>query len=229
MGDKTQVGTPPKAFCVTGRVALTFAACALLARPALAFTYPLSSEQVREAYFLGRDVEKRQSFFSKYIHILTTPDSGPDVHLIEFRTPYEQVALRSQEHWSHYDSLEAQKDYADHPEQVVVRVYICSTLTFSFAQPSPSAPPGEAALWRPEDYVREFKFRVSQAVPIEPKKLTVRRALRSCPGADSSDFAAMEAFLEFYADQFTSGVATVEVIATDTRVFRTTFDLDDLK
>jgi hypothetical protein len=42
----------------------------LLLQEAAAFEYPLSSEQVREAYFLGRDVNNRGKFFSRYIHLL---------------------------------------------------------------------------------------------------------------------------------------------------------------
>jgi hypothetical protein len=211
------------------KIALPLILCALLVPDARAFEYPLSPEQVREGYFLGRNPEKRQIFFSKYIHILTTPRGGPDVHLIEFRTPYEQVALRSQEHWANYTSLDAEKDYADQPDQVVVRVYICATQTFSFEQPPPNDAHGRATPWRDEDYLQGFEFRVSQALPIKPKNLIVRRALMGCPGFEPWDFAAMEAFLQFDADQFASSPVKIQVIAPGGQVFATTFDPDQLQ
>jgi hypothetical protein len=59
--------------------------CALLvaAGAALAFTHRLSSEEVREAYFLGQNVEDRQKFFDHYIQLLKVHETGMDVHLIE--------------------------------------------------------------------------------------------------------------------------------------------------
>ena len=85
---------------------------------------------MREAYFVGRDVDNRQAFFDQYVHFPKGAERGPDVHLIEFRTPYEQVARRSQERWANYDVLDAEEEYAHHPNEVTVRVLLCGTMTF---------------------------------------------------------------------------------------------------
>jgi hypothetical protein len=193
----------------------------LLAQATVALTHPLSSEQVREAYFLGRDPERRGNFFSKYIHFPTQSGTGPDIHLIEFRTPYEQVALRSQEHWANYNALDAENDYATHPDQILVRVFICATQTFSFPAPPPGASAEKA---QPEDYLHGFQFRVSQALPVKPEKLTVRRALLGC-----ADFDGFEAFLQFKAEQLEPGRAEISVTTPDGRTVETEFDLDKLK
>jgi hypothetical protein len=206
------------------RSACAFVACALIAQIASALTYPLSPEQVREAYSLGRDPEKRQAFFSKYIHFPAQPERGPDIHLIEFRTPYEQVALRSQEHWANYDGLDAEKDYAAQPDQVVVRVFVCATQTFSFPEP-----PTDAATAK--DHLRGFQFHVAQDAPINPEKLTVRNALLGCSGAasDAGGFEAFEAFLYFNAGQFRPGSTKISVTRPDGQSASTEFDLDGLE
>lgn len=196
-------------------VAFAMAACAFSCGTALAFTHWLSSEQVREAYFLGRDPERRQAFFDKYIHYPKQPDSGPDVHLIEFRTPFELVARRSQEHWTYYDVLDAEQEYAAHPDEVIVRVLICGTFTFGFAQP-----PQDPAHAR--DYLRGFDFRVSQASPIEYKRLTLL-------DAGCANFEGVEVLLHFDADQFAPGNVNIEAVAPGGQAYSTKFDLDQLK
>lgn len=197
--------------------------CAVLlaAGAALAFTHQLSSEEVREAYFLGRNVDDRKKFFDQYIHLLRVHETGMDVHLIEFRTPYELVALRSQEHWANYDALDADQDYAKHPDQVVVRVLICDTPMFPFPQP-PFLAPGEPAPRSPDDFFRDFKFRVSQAAPIEPEK-RMGNSPMACFGAGA------EALLYFRADQFATGDVKIEVTEPYGNTYETTFDLDQLK
>jgi len=197
--------------------------CALLlaAGAALAFTHRLSSEEVRAAFFLGQNVDDRKEFFDQYIHLLKVHDTGMDVHVIEFRTPYELVALRAQEHWANYNALDADDDYAKHPDQVVIRVLICDTPMFPFPQ-KPFLAPGKPAPRNPDDFFRDFKFRVSQAAPIEPEKRTGSSAM-ACFGA------AVEALLYFKADQFAAGDVKIEVTEPYGNTYQTTFDLDQLK
>jgi hypothetical protein len=165
------------------KIALPLILCAILVPDARAFYYPLSSEQVREAYLLGHNTDDRAVFFAKYLHTLPLPDKGPDVQCIEFGTPYELVALRSQEDWANYDGLDAEQDYAAHPSEVLIRVLIWGTPTFHFAGPPPSTKPKQAQSWRQEDYLRGFEFRVSQERAIKLIELTdwtrPRRVLRT--------------------------------------------------
>jgi hypothetical protein len=193
----------------------------LAAGVALAFTHRLSSEEVREAYFLGQNVEDRQKFFDQYIHLLKVRETGMDVHLIEFRTPYELVALRAQEHWANYNALDADEDYAKHPDQVVIRVLICDTPMFPFPQP-PFLDAGKPALRSPDDFFRGFRFRVSQAAPIEPEKRTGSWAM-ACFNSGA------EALLYFKVSQFAAGDVKIEVTEPYGNTYETTFDLDQLK
>jgi hypothetical protein len=194
-------------------------ACAVVAGPVQAFTHRLSSEQVRDAYFLGRDPEKRGSFFDAYIHYLKPPDDiGPDVHLIEFQTPFERVARLSQEHWTNYNVLDAEQEYASLPDEVIVRILLCGTFTFGFDQPPRNPPPGKT--W--EDFLRGFDFRVSQVSQIRYRKLKVL-------GAGCASFDGVEALLHFDADQFAPGELKIDVAVPRGRTYSTTFDLDQLR
>lgn len=199
---------------------VAFVGCLLLAGTVRAqgFQRSLSSEQVDQAYSIGRDADRRQSFFDQYAHAVAPQPTGPDVHLIEFGSPYEQIARRAQEHWANYDHLDAEGEYAANPDQVVVRVLICGSQTFSFPQPQLSSP--EAASWQDKDYLQGFVFRVSQAQAIQPEKFSARRTKSGC-----QKFDAVEAFLYFSTRQFERGSTQVEVIAPGGQTFATGFDL----
>ena len=184
------------------KIALLLILCIFLAADARAFHHPLSSGQVDEAYLLGQNPDKRQAFFDRYVHYLKPPDVGPDVHLIEFRTPYELVARLSQERWANYHMLDAEQEYASHPEEVIVRILLCGTFDFGFGQPPQNPPPGKT--W--EDFLHGFDFRVSQASPISYRKLTVLSA--GCANFDGAD-----ALLHFDADQFAPGNVKIMVVA----------------
>src|SRR6266481_8086175 len=132
--------------------ALGLSLCFLASQNAVAFDYPLQEEQVREAYFLGRttDGEKLTDFYKQYVRYFPFPARGPYysyVESVEFRTPYEQVVLRSRQNLNQYSSLEAEKDYRAHPNLIVVRVLISYMINYvGPIQPTSS-----------------FKVRVSQA------------------------------------------------------------------
>ena len=81
-----------------GRVVLlgTFASFALIALPALAYQYPLSSVEIRDAFFLGiRNDDLTAALFAKYTRTLPAPETGPYVAEIDLDTPYLQVAQRA--------------------------------------------------------------------------------------------------------------------------------------
>lgn len=198
--------------------------CAVLlpAGAALAFTHRLSSEEVREAFFLGQNADNRKKFFDQYIHLLKVHETGMDIHLIEFRTPYELVALRAQEHWANYNALDADDDYEKHPDQVVIRVLICDTPMFPFPR-RPYLAPGKPAPRNPDDFFREFKFRVSQTAPIEPERRAGSAPLWACSNS------GVEALLYFKADQFAADDVKIEVTEPYGNTYETTFDLDQLK
>jgi hypothetical protein len=192
--------------------------CFLAPQNVLAFTYPLQGEYVREAYFLGRttDGKKFKDFYEQYVRYFPFPSRGPYfsyVESVEYRTPYEQVVLRSRQNLSQYSSLEAEKDYQAQPNPVVVRVLISYKLGYVGTLPPPSS----------------FKVHVSQvdAGTIEPKKLTTETI---CSVLWNSDCGAprFAILLSFDAEEFASGTAKIKIVTPDGQTIKTEFDLDNL-
>src|ERR1700691_4747124 len=71
---------------------LTFVIVLLIALRALAYQYPLSSSDIRNAYLLGYAKDQNTtSFFAQYVTQLPMPETGPHVATIALKTPYAQV------------------------------------------------------------------------------------------------------------------------------------------
>jgi len=186
----------------------------LASQNAVAFNYPLQEEQVREAYFLGRttDGEKLKDFYKQYVHYFSFPARGPFysyVESVEFRTPYERVVLRSREKLNQYSAIEADEDYRAQSNVIVVRAMISYKLGYAGPIPPNSS----------------FKVRVSQADPIEPKKLTTESICSAWQDCGVTVFAVV---LWFDAEQFAPGAAKVKITTPDGQILKTEFDLDKL-
>ncbi|MDE3109805.1 MAG: hypothetical protein KGL02_07680 [Acidobacteriota bacterium] len=196
-------------------------ACALIAPSAPAFSGQLTPEQVRAAYSIGRDQNHRAAFFAVYVHLPHPLQTGPDVHLIEFRTPYEQVALRARENqWSNYLASDAEKDYESRPREVIVRFLIFETPTFDF--PATEAHPD----------VGGFQFRISQGKrDIEFSKVTVDDAVPVGAGSlGSGGRGGLDIQLHFATSQFDPELpVTIEAIAPTGQTFSATFNVAALK
>lgn len=204
-----------------GMIAL--AACAFVAPRALAFHKHLTPEQVREAYITGRDQNHRQAFFTAYAHAPQQPNTGPNVQSIEFRTPYEQVALRARNADNDYFPPDAEQNYAVNPiHEIIVRVLIYETPTYTF-------PPSDED--SPEFLARLFKYRVSQdGRVLECDNLTAAKTISMGSGSGMPSFAGIDVRLHFDLSRFkSSGPVTVEVTAPGDQTYSTTFDLASLQ
>ncbi len=201
---------------------VAFAVSAALAPVALAFHHHLSPEDVREAYFIGRDQNHRGAFFANYVHSPQLPDTGPDLASIEFRTPYEQVAIRARDASDDYFAPDAAQDYVEHPiHEVIVRVLIFDTQTFYFHGNASAA-----------DAARTFKYLISQnGRQLEPSKLTADGTETLGLGSAGSGVEpGIDVHLHFDTSQFKSDdPVTVEVLAPTGQTYSTTFDLAQLK
>lgn len=97
----------------------------IAAQPALAFDYPLSSEAIREAYFLGTgDAAKRADVFGKYTRTFPAPKTGSYVATIEFETPYVVIADQISQNGNNYHAPDAEKEFLGKPEICRVRVQV---------------------------------------------------------------------------------------------------------
>jgi hypothetical protein len=201
---------------------LALGLCALMPDGAGAFAYQLSEEAVRDAYFLGQNVQKAAPFLRQYVRRFPAPKKGPYVCEIDLRTPYAEVVRRALEHSLDYTAQRAQKDYWAQPARVIVTVQIFFTRTYGYITP-PTDSKGQAVK-RPEEFWREFPVRVTQEHSIEANKVT-SRLLHGRYGK----LSGAEVLLEFAPEQFASRVTQVTVNTPDGQTIEANFDLDALR
>ena len=104
-----------------------------LALPSLrAYDTYLSDTAVREAYFLGqRNDGKTRAFFEPYTKHLPLPRSGPYVSEIHLLTPLAQVVKVSSRTTGGYSAQQAQLDYRDRGDSLLLEVHIEFTPTYN--------------------------------------------------------------------------------------------------
>lgn len=190
----------------------------MISRGAYAFEYPVPPDDVLEAYYLGQtsDHAKLANFYQRYIQHLPYPSSHPIAYVesVEFRTPYEQIVLRSQMHLNRQTALEADDEYQKNPGLVQVRIVV-------------SFKAGYESVWQPPDLDR-YKISVSQGKVIEPKG-TPSTGICNPSSEGACTNLRVEFTLRFDAEQFRQGVTTVKVVTPEGQAFQTKFDLTRLK
>lgn len=189
----------------------------LIAQPATAYDYPLSSEAIREAYFLGSgDPNKRHEFIEKYAKRYPTPKSGQYAGLIEFETPYVLIVQRVSENVSNYFAQDAEQEFHGKPAvcRIVVDVYW-----------------GYAGLQSPSGqnyrYQTDYRIRLKQDGKEIPIKSKWTQSILS--GESAPVDVGIEFDTEYDADKIESAPATIEVLGPDGKTFAETFDLASLR
>jgi hypothetical protein len=186
-----------------------------LAPPVSALDYPLSSEAIREAFFLGSgDPEKRVLFFDKYAKHYPIAKSGQYIASIRFETPYyivaERISLASA--FSSYHAPDAEQEFLGKPGLCRVRVEIY------YGIPSTTA-----------RYQTNYDIRLKQ----HDKEIPIKRTWTE--GMVSSDdsgptVAGVYVTAEYNADDIDSDApAAVEVLAPDGNNVTEAFDLASLR
>jgi hypothetical protein len=189
----------------------------LVAQPVAAYDYPLSSESIRQAYFLGSgDPDKRTLFFEKYTKRYPIPKSGVYLGLIEFETPYVQIAERISQNVSNYHAPDAVEQFLGKPATCRVRVEIY------WGYNDASAITGRGGHGQ-LDYTVRLKQN-DKEVPLKSKWTQTLVAGYSVPVDVGIEFDN-----EYDADNVESGPATVEVVGADGKTLTEEFDLDSLR
>ncbi len=186
----------------------------VLALSTAAYDFPLSNQEVREAYFLGqRRDDSTAKFLTPYFKRLPATKAPWQVAEIEVRTPYQQVVLRSRQSLPGYSAQQAWEEYRKRVPQVVVRIYLATAITQLVVR---------------EDAWRQFKFRVEQGKEIWPAVITgwpvyffAEQGLPRLVGA--------EVYLELDAAKISSGPLRVEASSPDGQVSSVEFDLSRLR
>jgi hypothetical protein len=216
--------------CSRGRfIASIFMAGLLFAPSSLAFDVSLSEEAVREAYFLGqRNDESTAQVLAPYTRHLALPEKGPYISAINLSTPYAQIIDASRQRTGYYSAQEAQQDYRERGDTILVFIRIEFTATYGYPQAVASAndvAKEQGISLQPEDFWKGFCLGLSQDDKwIQP--LTERAEAVYNQGEGGLGGAIV--WLEFGAHDVASTEASVEVETPDGQHVAATFDLSRL-
>lgn len=182
--------------------------------PQLGFAYdhPLTDESVRDAYFLGQDLDRSNDFFAQYTQALPVPDSGPQVAEIELLTPYAQVVEVSREHPMGYSAQQAAADYKKRGDSIQVRVKILFTPTYT----------------GPDDFWRGVSVGLVQKEHMAATGVSAQLLYASDADGDYSWVIGANVFVQFRVAGVESDSVDVEVIPPGGAGVRVTFDLGRL-
>jgi len=185
-----------------------------LAPAAIAYDFPLSSELIPEAYFLGRrNDEKTIKFIAGYIKRLSLPEKGPHISEISLYTPYAQIVMGSWRNAALSSGQQAEQEYRTLGDTIHVRVIIEFTSTFNAiegARPDKDATGTERLVRRSDDFWREFQYELRQN-----KNVIKPRKVEGKPIYSDSGFSGAEVQLEYDAKSIASEETTFEVSTSD--------------
>jgi hypothetical protein len=126
--------------------------------PALAYDYPMSSTQIRDAYFFGKGKGSVSGdFFAEYRQYFPMPATGPHVSSISIETPFAQVVERSGSAPA-YSAQDAIMEFKSRPLDFIVRVEVDFTVTY----PAPSDSQGPQILQPLPDFSKDFDVQLTQ-------------------------------------------------------------------
>jgi hypothetical protein len=196
----------------------SFAAIILLPPSVLAFDSPLSSEAVREAYFLGQrhDIAR---YLDAYTKFLAPPETGPYIASMQFLTPFAQLIQLSSQHSTGYSAQQAEQEHRKQPETVTIVIEIQLTDTYGALLPQPVASrsgsgrsgAGTGYRLRSPDFWRDFEVQVSQGEKeIEPARLRGQPNY-SCSEDGRCALTGATLWLHFPAKAFEADAATVAI------------------
>jgi len=211
-------------------IASTLPVALLLTSAAFAFDTSLSDEAVREAYFLGqRNDNKMAQALAPYAKNLALPERGPYISEITLFTPYAQIIDFSRQQSGHSSAQQAQEDYRDRGDTLLVFVRIEFTPTYSYPQAVASASriaKEQGIGLQPQDFWKDFRLGLSQdGRRIEP--LSERAEALYNHGEGGLGGAVI--WLEFHARDVASTQASVEVDTPDGQHVVARFDLARLR
>lgn len=203
---------------MTRRQGVAVIAALFLSAPASpAYHYPLHSEAIRNAYFLGeRNNFQTTDCLLQYIHRFTGVQTGDYfVSHIAIATPYQQIVLRGQRDTPGDSEVRTETDLQAQPEKFVVEVQV--ELNDAYADHV------RRSVVSPPDFSRQVSIRVSQGSDITPLT-TTRRAVYTSMGR-TSVFVGWLLKLQFDPAKVSSAPLRVSVKAPDGKVHETEFDM----
>jgi hypothetical protein len=212
--------------------AVALALVPLLALPALAFSFPLSDEAIREAYFLGqRHDQSMTAFLARYKRTLPVPDSGPQIASIEFLTPFANLILVSSQRIN-YSAQQAALDHRTHEDRVAITIHVQLTKSYGAFIAAPTGPrsgsPTSYTLRSP-DFWKDIDVQVvMNDKTLEPTDFTGEPNYL-CGDEGGCVLTGAILHFELPAKLFTSDSATVQIAPPEGRDVAVEFDLVALR
>jgi hypothetical protein len=192
----------------------SFAAILLLTPSILAFDSPLSSEAVREAYFLGQRHDDIGRYLDAYTKVLAQPETGPYISSVQFLTPFAQLIQLSSQHSTGYSAQQAEQEHRKQPETVTIVIEIQLTESYGELLPQPPASrsgSGTGYRLRSPEFWRDFETQVWQGEKeIEPARLHGEPNY-ACSENGRCSMTGATLWLHFPAKAFASDAATIAI------------------
>jgi hypothetical protein len=209
-------------------VLIGFAAVLAIALPALAYRYPLSATDIRNAYLLGtRKDSVTSDFFASYRQDFPAPQTGANVAYILVATPYAQVVDLGQSALNP-DTQQAGIDLAKKELPFVVRVGVYVTATYPAPQTPTSASQGELV----PDFGNDFKITLWQGdkeINAQSSRVFVLYS-NSVLGSNSNQISGATIELKYdNGDIDPNGKVNIKVQTPDNQKVQARFDLAMLK
>ncbi|MHB8484983.1 MAG: hypothetical protein ACYDCM_04500 [Candidatus Acidiferrales bacterium] len=204
---------------IRGQSAAVVAALFLALQTAAAQTYhyPLHSEAIRDAYFLGeRNNFQTTDCLLQYIHRFTGPQAGRYyISQIEVSTPYQQIVLRGQRDTPGDSVMQAETDLQARPLKFIVRVRLEWNGSYADRVRTSVARP---------DLSRGVSIQVIQEHEIAPLKVS-HQALYSSMGRSGSIFVGVLFELQFDPAKIDSAPLRISVKTPDGHAEEAEFDM----
>jgi hypothetical protein len=203
----------------------TFVLLALIALPALAYQYPLSSSDIRNAYLLGYAKDQNTtSFFAEYVRQLPMPETGPHVANITLNTPYAQVVELGQSAVNS-DVQGAEEELANRKFSLLVSVGVDLTPTY------PNPPITNPASGSPvPDFEHDFSVQLFQDGAKIDAQSTRVNLLYSDGVSNTYQVSGAIIVLRYDPDKVNpDDEVTVKVHTPDDQHVKATFDLGHLR
>jgi len=205
----------------------------LVTPSSFAFDTPLSDQAVREAYFLGqRRDETMATLLNKYTKLLQAPKTGPYISSVTFFTPFALLVQQSSQHTSGYSAQQAALDHRDQGEfvRIIVQIQLTASYAAFIIRPTGSrsgSPTGFVP--RPYDFWKDFDVQVSS----DDKKLRPFSSSGQpnvlCSDEGGCELTGATLQFDFYAEDFASGSAIIDVDPPEGDPVSVDFDLDHLR
>jgi hypothetical protein len=214
------------------QVASFFAAILLLAPSVFAFDSPLSSEAVREAYFLGQRHDDLSRYLDTYTKVLPPPETGPYIASMQFLTPFAQLIQSSSQHSTGYSAQQAEQEHRKQPETVTIVIEIQLTDSYGALLPQSAGSrsgSGTGYRLRSPDFWRDFEVQISQGEKeIEPARRHGQPNY-ACSENGRCSLTGATLWLHFPAKAFEAEAATVVITPPVGDPVAVDFDLTRLR